>query len=44
MALCPDLDAFNSLGNEDFESGKLLYSFSTQHSTYRMVDTQRFVD
>lgn len=39
MAFFTDLDSFNSLENEGFESGKL-FSFSTQHSTEHMVETQ----
>lgn len=40
MPFCTDLDSFNSLENEGFESGKLLFSFNIQHNTEHMVQTQ----
>lgn len=39
MGWFPDLDSFNSLGKEDFKSGKL-YMVLAQHSTHHTVETQ----
>lgn len=35
MGWFPDVDSYNSLGNEDFKSGELLHGFSTaQHPSH----------